>query len=82
MADVSHELRTPLAIVKGELEAIEDGVRPLSRDSLPPNHEVAALASWWMIYMLALRTSELAYARSASRSRSSCRRRGIWRAVQ
>src|SRR5207302_1842609 len=32
MADVSHELRTPLAIVKGELEAIEDGVRPLSRE--------------------------------------------------
>src|SRR5467141_987255 len=44
MADVSHELRTPLAIVRGELEAIEDGVRPLSRDSLASlNHEVAAL---------------------------------------
>src|SRR5882762_9665842 len=44
MADVSHELRTPLAIVKGELEAIEDGVRPLSRESLASlNHEVAAL---------------------------------------
>ena len=27
MADVSHELRTPIAILKGELEAIEDGVR-------------------------------------------------------
>jgi two-component system, OmpR family, sensor histidine kinase BaeS len=27
MADVSHELRTPLAVLKGELEAIEDGVR-------------------------------------------------------
>src|SRR6266480_3919383 len=44
MADVSHELRTPLAVVKGELEAIEDGVRPLSRESLASlNHEVAAL---------------------------------------
>src|SRR5207253_709884 len=43
MADVSHELRTPLAIVKGELEAIEDGVRPLSRESLASlNHEVPA----------------------------------------
>jgi len=30
MADVSHELRTPLAVLKGELEAIEDGVRPLT----------------------------------------------------
>ena len=27
MAEVSHELRTPLAVLKGELEAIEDGVR-------------------------------------------------------
>jgi two-component system sensor histidine kinase BaeS len=27
MADMSHELRTPLAVLKGELEAIEDGVR-------------------------------------------------------
>jgi two-component system sensor histidine kinase BaeS len=26
-ADVSHELRTPLAVLKGELEALEDGVR-------------------------------------------------------
>jgi len=43
-ADVSHELRTPLAILKGELEAIEDGVRPLSRESLASlNHEAAAL---------------------------------------
>lgn len=30
MADVSHELRTPLAVLKGEIEAMEDGVRPLS----------------------------------------------------
>jgi len=30
MADVSHELRTPLSVLKGELEAIEDGIRPLS----------------------------------------------------
>ena len=30
MADISHELRTPLAVLKGELEAVEDGVRPMS----------------------------------------------------
>lgn len=29
MADVSHELRTPLAVLRGELEALEDGIRPL-----------------------------------------------------
>jgi len=46
MADVSHELRTPLAIVKGELEAIEDGVRPLSRESLASSTMKSALASW------------------------------------
>ncbi|CAK9885377.1 MAG: Signal transduction histidine-protein kinase BaeS [Candidatus Erwinia impunctatus] len=30
MADISHELRTPLAILRGELEAIQDGVRQLT----------------------------------------------------
>jgi two-component system sensor histidine kinase BaeS len=34
VADISHELRTPLAVLRGELEAIEDGVRPLSPESL------------------------------------------------
>ncbi|MCB1739053.1 MAG: HAMP domain-containing protein [Gammaproteobacteria bacterium] len=31
IVDISHELRTPLAVLKGEIEAIEDGVRPLDR---------------------------------------------------
>lgn len=30
MADISHELRTPLSVLKGELEAVEDGVRPMT----------------------------------------------------
>ncbi len=30
MADISHELRTPLAILRGELEAIQDGVRKMT----------------------------------------------------
>lgn len=29
MADISHELRTPLAVMRAELEAMQDGVRPL-----------------------------------------------------
>lgn len=45
MADISHELRTPLAVLKGELEALEDGVRRFddaSRASLQA--EVATLS--------------------------------------
>jgi len=44
MADVSHELRTPLAVLKGELEAIEDGVRELTPEMLKSlQGEVATL---------------------------------------
>ncbi|GLU31350.1 ATP-binding protein [Trinickia caryophylli] len=34
IADISHELRTPLAVLRGELEAIEDGVRRLDAATL------------------------------------------------
>jgi two-component system sensor histidine kinase BaeS len=34
IADISHELRTPLAVLRGELEALQDGIRPLSRDAV------------------------------------------------
>lgn len=34
MADVSHELRTPLTIVRGELEAMADGVHELDLDRI------------------------------------------------
>lgn len=33
-SDIAHELRTPLAILRGELEAIEDGVRPMNEHTL------------------------------------------------
>jgi two-component system sensor histidine kinase BaeS len=29
IADIAHELRTPVSVLKGEIEALEDGVRPL-----------------------------------------------------
>lgn len=34
LADMSHELRTPLAILRGEVEAMLDGVRPLTTQNL------------------------------------------------
>ncbi|MCX7071900.1 MAG: sensor histidine kinase efflux regulator BaeS [Gammaproteobacteria bacterium] len=34
IADVSHELRTPLAVLRGELEALEDGVRAVTPASI------------------------------------------------
>ncbi|MCG8709332.1 two-component system sensor histidine kinase BaeS [Brenneria sp. 4F2] len=34
MADISHELRTPLAVLRGELEALQDGVRQPNAGSL------------------------------------------------
>lgn len=36
MADISHELRTPLAVLKAELEAIQDGIRPMNLATLAP----------------------------------------------
>ena len=34
MADLSHELRTPLTVLRGEIEALVDGVRPLNAGAL------------------------------------------------
>ncbi len=45
MADVSHELRTPLAVLRGELEAMEDGIHPVTPESLRLLHvEVGTLS--------------------------------------
>ncbi len=38
VADISHELRTPLSVLRGEVEAILDGVRKPNLESLEPLH--------------------------------------------
>lgn len=43
MADISHELRTPLSVISANLEALRDGVFPLTRESLAPLNEEALL---------------------------------------
>jgi two-component system sensor histidine kinase BaeS len=34
ISDIAHELRTPLSILSGEVEALQDGVRAVNRDTL------------------------------------------------
>lgn len=85
MADVSHELRTPLAILRGELEAIEDGVRTLTPSSLTSlQTEVATLTklvddlhqlSMADIGALAYRKSEIDVAEVVRRSLDAFRER-------
>ena len=38
MADISHELRTPLSVLRGEIEAIQDGVRQAGPESMHSLH--------------------------------------------
>jgi two-component system, OmpR family, sensor histidine kinase BaeS len=34
IADIAHELRTPVSILRGEIEALQDGVRALDREAV------------------------------------------------
>ncbi|MHB0857810.1 MAG: sensor histidine kinase [Anaerolineae bacterium] len=43
VADVAHELRTPLAVIRGHVEALQDGVFDLSIENLDPIHHQAVL---------------------------------------
>jgi two-component system sensor histidine kinase BaeS len=41
LANISHELRTPLAVMRGELEAMLDGIREINKDNLSSAHQEA-----------------------------------------
>lgn len=55
-ADIAHELRTPIAILRGEIQALQDGVRKVGPDTLASLHgecdRLAALVD--DLYQLAL----------------------------
>lgn len=38
VADISHELRTPLSVLRGEIEALQDGIRPTNPEALQSLH--------------------------------------------
>jgi two-component system sensor histidine kinase BaeS len=38
ITDISHELRTPLAVLKGEIEALQDGVRQIDANTMDSLH--------------------------------------------
>ncbi len=43
MADTAHELRTPLAIIRGQVEALQDGIFELTPENIAPIHDQAIL---------------------------------------
>lgn len=38
IADISHELRTPLSILRGEIEALQDGIRAMTPEAIGSLH--------------------------------------------
>jgi signal transduction histidine kinase len=42
-ADIAHELRTPISVIQGNIEALQDGVFPLTAESLAPIQAKTAL---------------------------------------
>ncbi|QEO95363.1 sensor protein BaeS [Xanthomonas oryzae pv. oryzicola] len=39
MSDISHALRTPLAVLRAELDALQDSIRPMTPNSLGSLHQ-------------------------------------------
>jgi two-component system OmpR family sensor kinase len=42
-ADIAHELRTPISVIQGNVEALQDGVFPLTSEALEPIRAKTAL---------------------------------------
>jgi two-component system sensor histidine kinase BaeS len=59
IAELSHELRTPLAVLRGEVEALVDGIRPLDRGALGSLQEEVRRLSRLVEDFHLLATSEL-----------------------
>lgn len=38
ITDIAHELRTPLSVLQGQIEAMQDGIRPINKDSIAALH--------------------------------------------
>jgi len=66
-ADIAHELRTPLSVIRANLDALADGVYPLTRENLAPIRESADLLDR---LIEDLRTLELADAGQLALERS------------
>jgi two-component system sensor histidine kinase BaeS len=59
IAELSHELRTPLAVLRGEVEALADGVRPLDGAAIASLQEEVGRLSRLVDDFHLLATSEL-----------------------
>lgn len=59
VAEISHELRTPLAVLQGELEAVEDNIRPLNADTVSALQEQTTRLSRLVNDLHALSMSDL-----------------------
>ncbi len=42
-ADIAHELRTPLTVIQGNIEALQDGIFPLTKQALDPIYDKTIL---------------------------------------
>ncbi|MCD6518623.1 MAG: HAMP domain-containing protein [Anaerolineae bacterium] len=45
IADIAHELRSPLAVMRGQVEALQDGIFELSKENLAPIYDQVILLS-------------------------------------